>query len=116
MAIPRRYNPLTALRDLRGFLASRQKHELIFAFLAIFLTGTLLVGFYVDSNLKRPWKRPEIQYVQDWRLDRTDAEIIAQQKIDAVQAKADAAKLEKLKAERRAEFKKVDDALNRLGI
>ncbi len=112
----RRYNPLVGLNDLRMFLAARQKHELIFAFLAVIVTVTILTGFYLDSNdLKRPWKR-DIQYVESWPLDRTDADIVAAQKADAKTRAAREAELKKLQDERKASFKKVDDALKRWGI
>ena len=112
----RRYNPLTGLNDLRAFLASRQKHELVFAFLAIMVTATILTGFYLDSgDLKKPWQR-DITYVESWPLDRTDADIIAAQKTDAITKAREAAEMKKLQDERKASFKKVDDALNRWGL
>ena len=111
-----RLNPLTAVRDLRRFLAMRQKHELIFGFLSVFVTTLLIVGFYIDSEgMRKPWKR-DIMYVQDWPLDRSLEQIQAQQKIDMEKKKAQQAELEKRRRERQAEFKKVDDALDRLGI
>lgn len=111
-----RYNPLTGLRDLRMFLASRQKHEVIFAFLAVVVTVTILVGFYLDSgDLKKPWKR-DIQYVESWRLDRTDAEIIAAQKADMKTRAAREAELKKKQEEHRKSLKKIDDTLTRWGF
>lgn len=112
----RLFNPLVAIADLRSFLGSRAKHELIFAFLAVFVTVGIIVAFYADSgNLKKPYKR-EIQYVESWPLDRTDAEIIAAQKTDAVTRAKREAEQKKREAERRASFKRLDDALTRLGI
>jgi len=116
MALPRPVSPLAAWRDLRRFLAQRQKHELIFGILAIFVTGVLLIAFYLDSNsMKKPYKR-DIQYVESWPLDRTDEQIHAQQKIDQAKREVEQAKMEKLKRERQAQFKKVDDELERLGL
>ena len=115
MALLRLFNVAAAMRDLRGFLAARRRHELVFAVLAVGITTLLIAGFYHDSNLKKPWKR-DVQYVESWPLDRTEAQILAKQKIDLEKRNIEEAKLEKLRAERRAEFKKVDDALNRLGI
>lgn len=111
-----RLNPFSAVRDLRRFLAARQKHELIFGFLSIFATMALIVGFLLDSrDLKRPYKR-EIVYVQDWPLDRSLEQIKAQQKIDAEKRRIEEAERERIQRKRQAEFKKVDDALERLGI
>lgn len=111
-----RYNPLTGLRDLRLFLHSRQKHEIVFAFLSIVVTVTLIAGFMVDSRgLKKPYQR-DIQYVESWPLDRTDAEIIAAQKADAkTRAAREAAEKERQEKTRR-ELKKIDDALTRWGF
>lgn len=112
----RRYNPLSGMRDLRQFLAGRQKHELVFAFLAVIVTVTILTGFYLDSNdLKKPWKR-DVHYVENWRLDRTDAEIVAAQKTDMKTRALREAELKKAQEARKASFKKVDDALNRWGL
>ena len=70
-----RYNPLAGLRDLRLFLHSRQKHELVFAFLAVLATLVVIFGFLIDArDLKAPYKR-DIQYVQSWPLNRTDADL-----------------------------------------
>jgi len=111
-----RYNPLNGLRDLRLFLASRQKHELIFAFLSVFVTVSILTAFYLDSgDLKKPWKR-DIQYVESWPLNRTDAEIIAAQKADAKNRAAREAELKKRQEEHRKSLKRIDDALTRWGF
>jgi hypothetical protein len=111
-----RYNPLLGLRDLRLFLHSRQKHELVFAFLAIVATVSLVTGFLIDSrDLKAPYKR-DIQYVQSWPLNRTDAEIIAAQKADMKTRAAEEAKQKELEAKNRAALKRIDDALTRWGF
>ena len=112
----RRFNPLVGLRDLRVYLSSRPKHEVVFAFLAFATTITILVGFYLDSgDLKRPYKR-DIQYVENWRLDRTDAEIVAAQKADMItRAKRDAELKARQDAHRKS-LKRIDDALTRWGI
>ena len=111
-----RYNPLAGLRDLRLFLHSRQKHELVFAFLAILATVVVIFGFLIDTrDLKAPYKR-DIQYVQSWPLNRTDAEIIAAQKADMKTRAAEEAKRKEQEAKNRAELKRLDDALTRWGF
>lgn len=111
-----RYNPIAGINDLRMFLASRQKHELVFAFMSVVVTVTLIVGVYLDSkDLRKPWKR-DIHYVESWRLDRTDAEIIAAQKADAKTKALREAELKKRQEEHRKGLKKIDDALTRWGI
>lgn len=111
-----RYNPVTGINDLRRFLASRQKHELVFAILSVMVTVTLITGFYLDSgDLKKPWKR-EIQYVESWPLDRTDAEIIAAQKTDMKNRAIREAAEKKRQEEHRKSLQKIDDALTRWGF
>ena len=111
-----RYNPLTGLKDLRLFIHSRQKHEIVFAVLSIVVTVTLIAGFMIDSrSLKKPYER-DIQYVQSWPLDRTDAEIVAAQKADAKTRAAQEAEQKKREEANRRSLKRIDDALNRWGF
>lgn len=116
MAIfPRPVSPFKAIRDLRGFLATRQRHELIFAFLSIVITTLLIAGFYVDSRFERPWKR-DVQYVESWPLDRSLEQIRAQQKIDLEKKKILQAELEKKRQERMKSFQRLDKKLDDLGL
>lgn len=110
-----RMNPLRAVRDLRLFLMQRQPHELWFLLAAIVLTTLLIAGFAHDSTEPRPYKR-DIVYVQQWRADRSDSEIRAQQAIDEpIKQKAIAEQRAREKA-LQAQFKKVDDRLNSWGL
>lgn len=112
----RLFNPIAAVNDLRSFLGARQKHELIFAFLSVIVTVGIIVAFYADSgDLKAPYKR-EIQYVESWPADRSDAEIVAAQKADAVNRAKREAEQKKRQEERRASLQRLDDALTRLGL
>lgn len=116
MNIFRFFSPLKAFRDFRHFLATRKKHELWMLIPALLVTGGVLVAFYLDSIGRAEWKRPEIIWVKDWRLDRSDAEIQAQQAIDKVEKDKRDAELEKKRKERRDEFKKIDDGLKSWGL
>ncbi|WP_414901107.1 hypothetical protein ACMT1E_14460 [Sphingomonas flavalba] len=117
MSFLRFFNIAAALRDLRQFLATRRKHDLLFAALAVGITTTVMVGFYLDGfvNMMPPWKR-QITYIESWPADRSLEEILAQQKIDMEKKKVEDAKLEAERKKRQAEFKKIDDALNRWGL
>lgn len=116
MGLLRLFSPLRAFRDLRAFLASRKKHEIWMLVPALLLTAGTLVAFYIDSIGRAEWKRPEIIWVKDWRLDRSDEEIRAQQAIDKVEKEKADAELEKRRKARRDEFKKVDDGLKSWGL
>lgn len=111
----RRFSPFRALRDLRLFLSHRQPYELWFLLLSIVITTTLMLVFMKDSKFDRPIKR-EITYFDSWALSRTDEEIIAQQQIDKVIRDKQRADYQARVAKRQAEFKKVDDAMERWGL
>lgn len=110
-----RMSPLSAIRDLRVFLSQRQRHELVFLALSLVLTGLLIGGFVKDSRIEKVYKR-EIIYVQNWRADRTDEEVRAQQAKDLPGEIARKKAFEKRQAERRAQFQRVDDQLESWGF
>lgn len=110
-----RMSPFRAVRDLRLYLHQRQPYELAFLALAVVLTGLLIIGFAKDSRIEKVY-RPQIVYVQQWTLDRTDDQIRAQQKIDQVERRAELAELRARQAKRQAEFKRIDDKLNQWGL
>lgn len=115
MSFLSRLSPVGAFRDLRLFFATREPYELWFLIAAMAATGFILFAFVKDSHFEKVY-RPHIVYFEQWRLDRPDSEIVAQQKID--QAKKDRveaaqrAREEKL----RASFKRLDDKLDKWGI
>lgn len=116
MSVLRRYNPFRALFDLRRYLGSRGRHEILFLIAALIICAGVVVGFAVSSNVDKPYVPPTIIYVESWRTDRTDAEIIAQQKIDMEKKKIQDAKEAAFEAKKRASFKRLDDQLKRYGL
>jgi hypothetical protein len=110
-----RFAPVRAYRDLRRFLAGRQPHELGFLLLAMVITTFFVYAFARDSHVERAYK-PNIIYVEQWTADRSDDQIRAQQKIDAVAKAKRMAEIKAAQDKKRAEFKKVDDALEKWGI
>lgn len=111
-----RFAPVRAINDLRRYLAGRPRHELIVLFMAAIVTTTLVSLLVNDAaNITVPYQR-HIIYVEQWRADRTDAEIRAQQKIDQAERDRQAAELARLQKQRQGEFKRVDDQLKALGI
>ena len=111
----RRFAPAGAVRDLRHFLSHRQPHQWGFMALAVTLVGVTLWAFNHDSHFEPEYHR-EIVYFQQWPLTRSDAEIVAQQKVDGIQqTRRIAEEVRRRDANRRA-FKKIDDGLRRWGI
>jgi hypothetical protein len=116
MAIfPRPVSPFRAIRDLRSYLAQRQRHEVIFAFLSVALTALGIAGLYVDSQFERPWKR-NIQYFENWPANRSDEEIRARLAADLIKDKQRKAEFEKARQERMKSFQRLDKKLDDLGF
>lgn len=115
MTLLRFVAPIRAYQDLRLFLSQRRKHEVVF--LALSLAITYLIIFYMihDSKIVKD-NRPVIIYVQQWPANRTDAEIIAQQKIDGVEQTKREEAAKKRDAENQAAWKRIDDGLKKYGI
>lgn len=110
-----RFSPVRAYRDLRLFFSHRQPYELGFLALAMLVTGFLIYAFSKDSYAEREY-RPNIVYVEQWPADRTDEQILAQQKVDAPIKAARIAEQKKREEETRASFKRMDDKLKAMGI
>lgn len=117
MGFFRRFAPLRAFRDLRQYLHGRPPYELLFLGVAIAVTCGVIAAFsYDNSHVDPPYVPPKVLYVEQWRADRTDDQIKAQQVID------EAAKQKRLAAEKaqeektRAQFRKIDNALTKWGI
>ncbi|MBB4640953.1 hypothetical protein [Rhizorhapis suberifaciens] len=88
MAIfPRPVSPKRAWVDLRDYLAEGRRHKLLLLALALAMTWVIIWGFLLDSKTNTaPGK--QIIYIENWTGDRTDADIIAQQKIDLLKREA----------------------------
>lgn len=111
----RTISPLRAYRDLRQFLATRKTYELVFLVLSIIVTWTIMFAIANNSEVKREY-RPNIVYVEQWSANRTDADIIAQQKIDGPKEKAAVEEARKQDAETQAAYKRLDDKLKKYGF
>ena len=102
---PRPVSPRAALADLRDFLSHTSREQRIGAMLAVLATTIIVIEFFVDSKINTA-PPPQIVYANSWNANRTDDEIIADQKKD--QAEREAA----LK-ERQRQFQELE---NKLGI
>lgn len=110
-----RFSPIRAYRDLRFFLSHRQPYELGFFVLAMMVTSLVVAGFVRDSNIPKPYKK-NIIYVKQWPLTRTNAEIVAQQKIDNVVRAKERAEIERQQKDLQAQWKRLDDKLKAVGL
>ena len=100
---PKPVSPRAAYADLRAFLSHRSREQVIGFSLALLATAIIVIEFLVDSKINTA-PPAQIIYVDSWSMNRTDAEIIADQKKD--QAERDAA----LK-ERQRQFQNLENQL-----
>ena len=100
---PRPSTPAAAFRDLAAFMRQRSREQVIAGLLAVLITAIIVIEFLVDAKIgtKPP---PQIIYADLYSSNRTDAQIIAEQKKD--QAAKDAA----IK-ERQRQFQKLENQL-----
>ena len=98
--LPRPSSPRVLLRDLRMFMDGDRRHKLLFAALSVGITSLWVTGFIVESWWGVLPEGQQIVYAASWSNTRTDAEIIAQQKIDQKAR-------EQAQAAKRAQFQKV---------
>ena len=102
---PRPVSPRAAFADLRAFLGHTSREQRIGAVLAVLATTIIVIEFFVDSKINTA-PPPQIIYADSWNANRTDAEIIADQKKD--QAERDA-----FAREKQRQFQELE---NKLGI
>jgi hypothetical protein len=100
---PRPSSPRAAYRDFMAFLRQREREHVIGAALAVLVTLIIVIEFVVDTRvgLSPP---PQIYEVELYPSNRTDAQIIADQKKD--QAAREAAKKAQM-----LEFQKLEKRL-----
>jgi len=101
--LPPTYSPRVALRDLGAFLRQRSREQVIGASLAVLVTMIIVIIFLVDSKINTAPPTMVI-YAESWPENRTDAEIIADQKEHQ-------AKKEALEKERQRQFQKLEKQL-----
>ncbi|WP_404711287.1 hypothetical protein [Sphingomonas sp. MMS24-J13] len=107
--LPPLARPSVVMRDLRIFMQGDRRHKLVFATLAVGVTSLLMTLMIIESWWGVKPEGQQIVYASDFAANRTDAQIIAQNK-------ADQAELEKAKAERRRQFQKLDDSMTKMGF
>lgn len=106
------FQPRRAFLDLKAFLGRRRRHEAVTASVALALTALIMYGFFWETTIPREYHR-EITYFRQWPASRSEADVIAQQRIDApteARRRAEAAQAEQaqLAANRRL-LNRMDD-------
>lgn len=91
---PRPSSPSAAFADLRAFMRQRSREQRIGAALALLVTTLIVVVFFADAKINTA-PPPYIVYVENWPKNRTDEQIMADQK--KLQTEIDAARKERQK-------------------
>jgi hypothetical protein len=81
-------------------MRQRSREQVIGGSLALLVTVIIVILFLVDSKINTA-PSAQIVYVESWSANRTDAEIVAQQKIDQ-------AKKREAEAEKRRQYQKLE--------
>jgi hypothetical protein len=97
---PQPSSPRAAIRDLLAFMRQRSREQVIGASLAFLVTSIIVIEFIIDAKIGTA-PPPQIVEVELYPSNRTDAQIIADQKKD----QAEKAAFEKKKQE---QFQKLE--------
>lgn len=108
MPLPRPASPRFLWADMKAFWRERPRHQWVAALLALMVPLGIILVFYIDSGTNLT-PRQTTTKLEIWRADRSDEQIKADQQ--RRQAEQD-----RRANERREQFRKMDDSLNRLGI
>ena len=84
---PRPSSPLAAFRDLTAFMRQRSREQVIGASLALLVTAVIVFEFVIDAKTGMA-PAPQITYVELYPSNRSDADIIADQKKEMAERKA----------------------------
>jgi hypothetical protein len=85
--VPSPSSPRAAFRDLAAFMRQRSREQVIGGALAFLVTAIIVIEFVVDAKIGTA-PPPQIVEVQLYPSNRTDAEIIADQKKDMAERAA----------------------------
>ena len=78
---PRPSSPRAAFRDLAAFMRQRSREQVIGGALAFLVTAIIVIEFLVDAKIGTA-PPPQVTYVELYPENRTDADIVADQKKD----------------------------------
>jgi len=108
MPLPRPASPVALWRDMVAFWRQRPRHQWWAAALSILIPAGIVIVFTIDTRTGLTPVRT-VTIVDNWPASRSDAEIRAAQK-------ANQEAIERRARERREQFRRIDENLNRLGI
>ena len=101
--MPRPANPTAVFRDFVAFVRQREREHVLGAIMAFLVTLIIVIIFLVDPKVNTA-PPEQVTYVELYPSNRTDAQIIADQKKDA-------AALQAAKKEKQRQFKELEKQL-----
>jgi hypothetical protein len=101
--LPPMVGPRAALKDLTAFLKQRSREQVLGAMMAVLVTVIIIIVFLVDSKINTA-PPEQVIYVENYGPNRTDADIVRDQK----KASEDRKKAEEA---RQKEFQKLEKQL-----
>jgi len=101
--LPKPSGPRTVLRDFVAFVRQREREHVLGAAMAFLVTLIIVIIFLVDPKVNTA-PPEQVTYVELYPSNRTDAQIIADQKKDA-------AALLAAKKEKQRQFKELENQL-----
>jgi hypothetical protein len=110
MALPRPSRPSVVWSEFKAVLTQQGSHKLLFAGLALLIPAVVLLIFIL-SPIKADYRGPDIIFAESWPANRSEADIIRQQAIDAPKEREQRRLEAEAIAEHKRQLRKVADAL-----
>jgi hypothetical protein len=101
----------SAWSDLKAFFKEKQEYRWLILAASVAIPLIMIWAFFHDSSFKQDYKAPEITFFKSWNNGRTDAEVKAQQAIDAPQERADRKEIHDAEEARKASFRRIADQM-----
>lgn len=97
--------------DIKAFFSQKQDHRWWVLLASIAMPSLILAGFLTNSGQRKTYIPPDVIYFKNWNAGRTEAEIKAQQAIDAPIEAAERKALADAEAERLAALRRLADSM-----
>ena len=102
-----------SIRDMLTVFRQPQPHKWAFIAASLAIPATVIIGFVIQYDKEAEYKPPTVIYIKDWPANRTEAQVKAQQALDAPAEREYRQAVEAAEAARRQQFR---DIANEMGI
>jgi hypothetical protein len=101
----------SAWSDLLSAFRQKVEHRWMFVLAAIAIPALCILAFIQQFSVEKDYKPPEVIYFKNWNKGRSDAEVKAQQAIDAPVERAERKALHDAEEARKAQFRKLAEQM-----